>query len=60
MEVSVQLHALAAIPPGKDPSFPHYLLDRRMGRPQRQSEHSGEEQKSAAARNQTPVFQPVA
>jgi len=40
MEVSGQLHAPAALPPGKEPRFP---LDRRMGGPQSRAGHDGEE-----------------
>jgi hypothetical protein len=40
MEVSDQLHAPAALPPGKDPWF---LLDRRLGGPQSRSGGGGEE-----------------
>jgi hypothetical protein len=35
-----QLHALAALPPGKKPQYP---LDRRLGGPQRKSGRPGEE-----------------
>jgi len=38
MEVSGQLHSLAALPWGKSPQ---YLLDRRHGGPQGQSVYSG-------------------
>jgi hypothetical protein len=41
MEVSGELHAPAALPPGKE-----HLLDRRLGRPQSRSEHGGEEEHS--------------
>jgi hypothetical protein len=40
MEVSGQLHAPAALPPGKSPWYP---LDRRLGGPQSQSGRGGEE-----------------
>jgi hypothetical protein len=43
MEVSGQLHAPAALPPGKGLLVP---LDRRLGEPQSRSEHSGEEKNS--------------
>jgi len=43
MEVSGQLHAPAALPPGKRPWYP---LDRRLGGPQIQSGHGGEEKNS--------------
>jgi hypothetical protein len=38
--VSGQLHALAALPPGKSPRYP---LERRLGGPQSRSGRSGEE-----------------
>jgi hypothetical protein len=41
--VSGQLHAPAALPPGKDPWNP---LDRRLGGPQNRSGHGGEEKNS--------------
>jgi hypothetical protein len=43
MEVSGQLHAPAALPPGKDPC---YSLDRRLGGPQSRSGGGGEERNS--------------
>jgi hypothetical protein len=43
MEVSGQLHAPAALPPGKSP---RYLLDRRLGGPQSRSGRGGEEKNS--------------
>jgi hypothetical protein len=43
MEVSGQLHAPAALPPGKDPQ---YALDRRLGGPQSRSGRGGEEKNS--------------
>jgi hypothetical protein len=51
MEVSGQLHAPTALPPGKEPPYP---LDKRLGGPQSRSGRYGEE------RNLTPAFQPVA
>jgi hypothetical protein len=39
VEVSGQLHATAALPPGKEPRYP---LDRRLGGLQRWSGHDGE------------------
>jgi hypothetical protein len=39
MEVSGQLHTLAALPQGKSPWYP---LDRRLGGPQSRSECGGE------------------
>jgi len=38
MEVSGQLHAPAALPPGKEPWYP---LDRRLGGPQSRSGRGG-------------------
>jgi hypothetical protein len=43
MEVSGQLHVLAAYPQGKSPLYP---LDRRLGGPQSRSGRSGEEKNS--------------
>jgi hypothetical protein len=43
MEVSSQLHAPAALPPGKDPWYP---LDWRLGGPQSRSGRDGEEENS--------------
>jgi hypothetical protein len=43
MEVSGQLHAPAALPPGKRPWYP---LDRRLGGPQSRSGRGGEEKNS--------------
>jgi hypothetical protein len=43
MEVSSQLHAPAALPPGKDPLVP---LDRRLDGPQSRSERGGLEKNS--------------
>jgi hypothetical protein len=40
MEVSGQIHAPAALPPGKEPWYP---LDRRPGEPQSRSGRGGEE-----------------
>jgi hypothetical protein len=59
MEMNGQLHAPAALPPGKEHRYP---LDRRLGGPQSRSGHSGEEKNSnmAPAENQTPVVQIVA
>jgi len=42
MEVSGQLHAPAALPPGTEP----YPLDRRLGGPQSHSGRGGEEKNS--------------
>jgi hypothetical protein len=43
MEVSGQLHAPAALPPGKEPQ---YTLDTRLSGPQSLSGHGGEEKNS--------------
>jgi hypothetical protein len=43
MEVSGQLHAPAALPPGKEPLVP---IDRRLGGPESRSGHGGEEKNS--------------
>jgi hypothetical protein len=43
MEVSGQLHAPAALPPGKEPRHP---LGRRLGGPQSRSGRGGEEKNS--------------
>jgi hypothetical protein len=43
MEVSGQLHALPALPLGKEPRIP---LDGRLGGPQIHSGHGGEEKNS--------------
>jgi hypothetical protein len=43
MEVSGQLHAPAALPPGKESLL---QLDRRLGGPQRRSERGGEKKDS--------------
>jgi hypothetical protein len=54
MEVSGQLHALAASSPGKEPPLP-IGLDRWLGGPQSWSGHGGEEKNSfiAPAKNRT-------
>jgi hypothetical protein len=61
MEVSGQLHALAALPPeGKSPCYP---LDRRLGGTQCRSGRGGEEKNSQPRREsnpRTPIVQPVA
>jgi hypothetical protein len=57
MEVCGQLHALAALPPGKDPGA-HWMGDWvDLG----QSGHSSKDKKPfpAPARNQTLVSQPI-
>jgi hypothetical protein len=50
MEVSGQCHALATSHTGKN----WYKLNRRMGGPHSQSEHSGEKEITAPAGNQAP------
>jgi hypothetical protein len=58
MEVSGELHTLATLPQGKSPSYP---LDRRLGRPQSQSGHSGEEKNfQPLPRLEPPIAQPIA
>jgi len=58
MEGTGHFHAPAALPWGKSPWYP---LDRRLGGPQRWSEHSGEEKNiPTPTRDQTLVIhQPV-
>jgi len=46
MEVSGQLHVLAALPPSQGNSPPQYPLDRMLGGPQSQTGHSSEEKYS--------------
>jgi hypothetical protein len=43
MEVSGQVHAAAALTPGKEPRYP---LDRRLGGPQSRSGRDGKEKNS--------------
>jgi hypothetical protein len=58
MEVSGQLHAPAALPPGKDP--PRYPLDRGLGGPQNRSGRDGEEKNSQPLPgHEPPIVQPV-
>jgi hypothetical protein len=58
MEVTGQLHAPAALPPGKDPG---YLIDRRLGGPQSRSGRGGEEKNSQPLPGlEPPIIQPVA
>jgi hypothetical protein len=58
MEVSGQLHALAALPQGKSPWYP---LDRRLSGPQSRSWRGGEEKYSQALLGlEPPTIQPVA
>jgi hypothetical protein len=52
LEVSGQLHAPAALLPGKEP--PHYPLDRRLGGPQSRSGRRGEEKILDPNGTQTP------
>jgi len=56
MEVIGQLHALAALHPGKEPWYP---LDSRLCGPQRRSGRGGEEKNSQAV-PRTTIVQPVA
>jgi hypothetical protein len=59
MEASGQLHAPAALPPAKDPS---YLLDRRLSGPQSRSGRGGKKKKSQPppeSNPRSPIFQPV-
>jgi hypothetical protein len=59
LEVSSQLHALAALPLGKDP--PYYPLDRKLGGPQRRSRRGGEEKNSQPLPElEPPIIQPSA
>jgi hypothetical protein len=58
--VSGQLHAPAALPPGKEPRYP---LDRRLGGPQSRSGRFGEEKILDPTGTRTPnplVVQPIA
>jgi hypothetical protein len=58
MEVSGQLHASAALPPGKEPRF---LLDRSLGGSQSWSGRGGEEKNSQPLPGlEPPIIQPVA
>jgi hypothetical protein len=58
MEVSRQLHAPAALPQGKNPSYP---LDRRLGRPQNWSGRGSEKKNSQPLPGIEPlIIQPVA
>jgi hypothetical protein len=58
MEVSGQLHALAALPPGKEPWYP---LDRRLGGSQSRSGRGGEEKNSQPLPGiEPPIIQPLA
>jgi hypothetical protein len=58
MDVIGQLHAPAALPPGKSPWYP---LDRRLGRLQSRSGHSDEEKNSHPLPGlEPPIIQPVA
>jgi hypothetical protein len=58
MEISGQLHAPAALLPGKSPWYP---LDRRLGGPQNQFGQGGEEKNSQPLPGfEPPIIQPVA
>jgi hypothetical protein len=58
MEVSGQLHASAALSPVKETLVP---MDRRLGGPQNQAGHCGEEKNSQPlAGLKLPIIQPVA
>jgi hypothetical protein len=58
MEVSGQLHAPAALPQRKSPS---YSLDRRLGGPQSRSGHGGEEKNTQPLLELVlPIIQPIA
>jgi hypothetical protein len=58
MEVSCQLHAPAALPPGKEPRYPLYG---RLGGPQSRSGRSGEKKNSQPLSGLEPqIIQPVA
>jgi hypothetical protein len=58
MEVSGQLHAPAALPPGKETLLP---ICRRLGGPQSRSGYGGEEKNSHPLPGlETPIIQPVA
>jgi hypothetical protein len=60
MEVSGQLHAPAALPPGKEPLV-WYPLDRRLGGPQSRSGRDGEEKNSQPLPGlEPPIIQPIA
>jgi hypothetical protein len=57
MEVSGQLHAPAALPPGKEPLIP---TDRRLDGPQSWSGRGGEEKNSQLLSGlELPIIQPV-
>jgi hypothetical protein len=58
MEVRCQLHATAALPPGKEPLVP---IERRLGGPQNRSGRGGEEKNSQPLPGlEPPINQPVA
>jgi hypothetical protein len=57
MEVSCQIHAPAALLPGKKPPL---LILWKAGLPQSASERYGEEKNLAPAGKRTPALQPVA
>jgi hypothetical protein len=52
MELSDQIHAPAALPPGKELQVP---LDRRLSGPQSRSGRCGAEKNLAPAENRTPA-----
>jgi hypothetical protein len=57
MEVSDQFHASAALPPGKELSYP---LDRRLGGLQIQSRRDGKEKNSQPLTGlEPPIIQPL-
>jgi hypothetical protein len=58
MAVSGQLHASAALPPGR---YPSYALDRRTGELQSRSGRGGKEKNSQPLPGlELPIIQPVA
>jgi hypothetical protein len=57
MKVSGQLHASAALTPGKEPRYP---FDRRLGGTQSRSSSCGVEEISFPAGNRTPAVQTIA
>jgi len=59
--MSGQLHIMAALSLGKEPLYPLYPLDKRVGRPQSWCGHSGEEKNSQPLLGLEPaIIQPVA
>jgi hypothetical protein len=57
MELSGQIHAPAALPPGKDP---RYALDRRLGGTQNRSGRGEEKYPQLLRGLEPPIIQPVA